>query len=259
MFGSKSGFNTIEEAFGDLTDKIKTVETGLSSDPFMNWRLSQLDGITLVSNSDAHSPPKMGREANIYQGKLNYNDLIQSMKTGNQDWIGTIEFFPEEGKYYSDGHRKCGVNLTPSETKKLEGRCQVCGGEVTVGVLHRVSELADRSEDYKPTKHKEVEYIIPLEEIIAEIENVKSTQSKTVQAKYQEMLSKLGDEFSILRNVPAGEINRQGFEKVALSIEKMRNKDVYIIPGYDGVYGIIKVFASKDEMQKELGGQIGLL
>lgn len=259
MFGSKSGFDSIEEAFGDLSDEIKTVETGLSSDPFMNWRLSELDGITLTSNSDAHSPAKMGREANIYKGTMDYKSLIKAMRTGNEDWVGTIEFFPEEGKYHADGHKKCEVSLTPEETKKVEGRCPRCGGKLTVGVLHRVSELADRSQDFEPNKHKRVEYIIPLVEIIAEVEGVKGVNSKTVQIKYHRMLSDLGDEFSILRKVPLGEIRDSGFEKMALAIEKMRNRDVHVVPGYDGVFGTIKVYASKDDMKKEVGGQLGLI
>jgi DNA helicase II / ATP-dependent DNA helicase PcrA len=244
MFGSKSGFDSIEEAFGDLADEIKTVETGLSSDPFMNWRLSQLDGVTLVSNSDAHSPAKMGREANIYQGKMDYKSLIHAMKTGNEDWVGTIEFFPEEGKYHADGHKKCGVNLRPEKTKKLNGICPKCGKQLTIGVLNRVSELADRSADHKPKNHKTVEYIIPLAEMIAEIEGVKSTNSKTVQTKYNEMLVKLGDEFSILRSVPVDEIKKHGFERMSLAIEKMRKKDVHVVPGYDGVFGVVRVLPS---------------
>lgn len=259
MFGSKSGFDSIEDAFGDLADQIKTVETGLSSDPFMNWRLSHLDGITLTSNSDAHSPAKLGREANIYKGKMDYQSLINAMKTGNSDWVGTIEFFPEEGKYHADGHKKCDISLAPDKTKELNGKCPKCGGKLTVGVLHRVSDLADRKESYIPKDHKKVEYIIPLMEMIAEVEGVKSINSKAVQGKYIEMLRELGDEFSILRNVPLKEIENKGFEQMALAIDKMRSGEVHVVPGYDGVFGVVKVFASKEQMQKEAGGQMGLL
>lgn len=243
MFGSKSGFDTIEEAFEELTPHIKAVETGLSSDPFMNWRLSQLDGITLISNSDAHSPAKLAREANIINTELNYDAIIEAMRTNGKGMIGTIEFFPDEGKYHLDGHRLCGVRFTPAETKKHNGICPGCGRPLTIGVEYRVEELADRNAKYRPRTHKLVEYIIPLIEIIAELMNVKSTSSKKVEELYQKVIAELGDEFSILRKFSIEQIKNAGFPELAKGIENMRKGEVLLKGGYDGVYGIIKVFA----------------
>lgn len=253
MFGSKSGFNSIEEAFDELASKIVAVETGLSSDPYMNWRLSQLDGITLVSHSDAHSPPKLGREANIIKSKVDYGDIIGAIKTNDERFIGTIEFFPEEGKYHYDGHRSCKISMRPAETKRHNGICPKCGKPLIVGVDYRVDELADRTENYKPKSHKKVEYIVPLTEVIAELEGVKSTSSKRVQEKYVELYSTLGDEFSILRKMDLGIVTEAGFERLSLALTKMRKGDVYVEPGYDGVYGVITIFGP--EAPQSLSGQ----
>lgn len=245
MFGSKSGFNSIKEAFEELTPEIHAVETGLSSDPFMNWRLSQLNGLTLVSHSDAHSPEKLGREANVMNVEVSYKDIIGGIKTNDSRFVGTIEFYPEEGKYHFDGHSKCNFFCDPEETKKLKGICPKCGKPLVVGVVYRVNELADHSFDYQPKEHKKVEYIIPLAEMIAEAKGIKSTSSKAVKEEYFKMIAKLGDEFSILRSIPIEKIKDAGFEQLAEGIKRMREGNVLKKPGYDGVYGVIKVFDRK--------------
>lgn len=256
IFGSKSGFDTLEEAFGDLASEIKAIETGLSSDPFMNWRLSQLDGITMVSNSDAHSAQKLAREANILECELSYKDIIDGIKANDKRMIGTIEFFPEEGKYHLDGHRLCNVKMSPTETKKHNGICPVCGKPLVIGVDYRVEELADRDLEYKPNKHKKVEYIIPLVEIIAEMLGTKSTTAKKVVTEYEKLYSTLGSEFNILRKIDIAKIKEAGFDELSFGIDKMRRGEVYREGGYDGVYGIISVFKDKTE-RKRVTGQMG--
>lgn len=258
IFGSKSGFDTIEEAFDELAGEIKAIETGLSSDPFMNWRLSQLDGLTIVSHSDAHSPQKLGREADILDCKLDYFDIIQALKTNDKRIVGTIEFYPEEGKYHFDGHRKCNFVCTPEKTEKLKGICPKCRKPLVKGVHYRVHKLANRKPEYIPKKHKKVEYIIPLAEMIAEIKGVKSANSKGVQIEYEKMYSKLGDEFSILRSLPIDEIKDAGFAEAAEGIKRMRKGQVSVTPGYDGVFGIIKVFENTDGKKKSIAGQVGM-
>lgn len=257
IFGSKSGFDTIEEAFSDLSQEIRAVETGLSSDPYMNWRLSQLDNITIVSNSDAHSPRKLGREANMINCELDYKEVVGALRTNDNRMIGTIEFFPEEGKYHWDGHRKCNVVMPPGESKKHNCICPKCKKPMVMGVDYRVSELCDRSEKYKPKKHKEVDYIVPLAEVIAEVNGIKSTTGVTVEGIYQNTIAKLGDEFSILRKVSLDNIEKAGGKKLALAISKMRKQDIYIKPGYDGVFGVVKIFSPEQGATRV--GQIGLL
>lgn len=257
LFGSKSGFDTIEEAFEDLAPEIKAIETGLSSDPYMNWRLDDLQSRTILSNSDAHSPQKLGREANIICCDLNYKDIIDAIKTNDERFVGTIEFFPQEGKYHYDGHRACNVRFTPEQTKKHHGICPVCHHNLTVGVDYRVSEIANNPENYKPPKQKVVEYIIPLIEIVAEMLK-SSSSSKKVAAEYERMYTSLGDEFSILRSLSIQEIRKKGFTELAHVIERMRRGDVYIDPGYDGVYGTIKLFHNEGE-RAQLSDQMSLL
>lgn len=258
MFGSKSGFDSIEEAFEDLTPEIRAIETGLSSDPAMNWRVANLDGITITSNSDAHSPQKLGREATVIRSDLSYDAIIGGFKTNDHRIVGTIEFFPEEGKYHADGHRVCGVRLTPNETRRLEGRCPTCAKPVVVGVDYRVSELASRPVDFTPKNAKQVEYIIPLPEVIAELKGVKSINSKAVVEECERIYAALGDEFTILRKLPVGQIRAAGFGMLALAVERMRAKDVVLEPGYDGVFGVIKVFKNLEERQATLN-QLSLL
>lgn len=258
MFGSKSGFNSIEEAFEELTPEIKAVETGLSSDPFMNWRLKQLKDITILSNSDAHSPQKLGREATVLnlnnktyetdRSHMSYDNILDAIRTNDERIVGTIEFFPQEGKYHFDGHRACKIRFTPEETKKNRGVCPVCHAPLTVGVDYRVGELANHPESYKPKSHKRVEYIIPLIEILSEIEGVK-TATKKVWSIYDRVYSALGNEFDILRNIPQQDIAKAGFSSLADAVGRMRKGEIYVDPGYDGVYGVIKVYGSKAQRQ----------
>lgn len=248
MFGSKSGFDSIKEAFEDLSPHIRAIETGLSSDPAMNWRVADLDGITITSNSDAHSPQKLGREATVIKTEPTYRDIIGAFKTNDQRVVGTIEFFPEEGKYHADGHRVCGVRFMPEQTKQHNGICPVCGKPLVVGVNYRVEELAGRHEGVASSP-KQVEYIIPLAEIVAELKNVKSVSGQAVVRECEKIYATLGDEFSVLRSLPIERIREAGFELLAIAIERMRKKDVVLDPGYDGVYGTIKVFKNLDERQ----------
>lgn len=247
MFGSKSGFDSIQETFGELASEIKAIETGLSSDPFMNWRVSDLDGLTLVSNSDAHSPRTLGREANLINCELSYSELFEAISTNDKRFEGTIEFYPQEGKYHYDGHRKCDVVFSPQETKKHNNICPKCGKPLVLGVDHRVDQLADRLPSFRPKNHKKMEYIIPLPEMIAQSVGVKGTQTKTVQKIYWQMLEQLGSEFQILRQLKIGEIKQVGFPVLAEAIRRMRSGEIRIKPGYDGVYGEIKVFQDEAE------------
>ncbi|MCX8033869.1 MAG: endonuclease Q family protein [Thermodesulfovibrio sp.] len=244
IFGSQSGFDSIEECFEELTPYIYAIETGLSSDPPMNWRLSKLDSIILISNSDAHSPTKIGREANIFEIELNYKALTEAIKTG-KGFLGTVEFFPEEGKYHYDGHRACGIRLSPKETIKRNYLCPVCGKKLTVGVMHRVEMLSDREEGFKPPKAFPFKSIIPLSEIIAEI-NKTSSQSKVVSNHYIKAINNLGNEYDILLNKNLKEIER--FDTLlAEAIDRMRKGKIVVEPGYDGEYGKIKVFGETVE------------
>lgn len=258
LLGSKSGFDSIAEAYEELTPHIHAIETGLSSDPGMNWRVHHLDGLTISSNSDAHSPQKLGREASVVQADLSYADIIGAFKTNDDRFVGTIEFFPEEGKYHRDGHRVCGVRFTPEQTKAHGGLCPVCGKALIVGVDYRVSELASRPIDHLPANPKQVEYIIPLPEVIAELKGVKSVTSRAVTEEYHTVYERLGDEFTVLRQTPIDHIAGAGFPLLALAIERMRNRDVVLDPGYDGIYGTIKVFKSAEERSATLN-QLSLL
>jgi len=244
VFGSQSGFDSIEECFEELSPSIYAIETGLSSDPPMNWRLSKLDNIILISNSDAHSPAKIGREANIFDTELSYKAITDAIKTG-KGLLGTVEFFPEEGKYHYDGHRACGVRLSPKETIKRNYLCPVCGKKVTVGVMHRVELLSDREEGFKPAKALPFNSIIPLPEIIAEINNC-STQSKVVFNNYMKTIYKLGSEYHILLSESISEIEKVDL-KLADAIDRMRNGKIFVAPGFDGEYGKIKIFGKKEE------------
>ncbi|QQG47606.1 MAG: DNA helicase UvrD [Candidatus Woesebacteria bacterium] len=256
IFGSKSGFDSIEEAFEELSPHIYAIESGLSSDPFMNWRLTQLTGRTIVSNSDAHSPPKLGREANLLNCELSYDSIIDAIKKGDSRFLGTIEFFPEEGKYHFDGHAKCDVSLTPTESKKLKNICPKCGRPLVIGVMHRVDDLADRPESFKPKNHKSVEYIVPLNEIVAETFSMR-TQSKKVKEEYERLLFEFDDEFSFLRKITESDIKASGRIDLSFAIKKMREGDIYIKPGYDGVYGIVKIFKPGERTQN--AGQLSFI
>ena len=254
LFGAFSGFDTLEECFDDLTPHIHAVETGLSSDPPMNWRVSQLDRLTLVSHSDAHSPSKLGREANRLETGLSYPDLIRALQTG-EGFEGTVEFFPEEGKYHLDGHRNCGICLTPEETQQRNGLCPVCGKKLTIGVEHRVEELADRPDGFQPDHAKPFERLAPLPEVIAACTG-RSASSKQTLALYEEMLHKLGPEFPILRELPISDIEAAAGPCVAEGIRRLRAGQVERRPGFDGEYGMISLL-TPSEIER-LNGQISL-
>ncbi len=246
MLGSKSGFDKISDCYADLTKHIFALETGLSSDPLMNWRLSQLDDCVLVSNSDAHSASKLGREANIFDTDLSYDGIYAALADKkDKGFLGTIEFFPEEGKYHYDGHRDCGVRLTPKETKKNKGLCPKCGKPVTVGVMARVEELADRKEGEKGKRARPYHSLIPLAEIIAEAKGL-GPASKAVQEIFYKMLHKLGGEIQILNDAKLSDIKAVGGDLLAEGIKRMRDGKVKIAPGYDGEYGTITLFSDKE-------------
>jgi len=255
VFGAASGFDTMEECFEELTPHIFAIETGLSSDPLMNWRLSALDRYTLLSNSDAHSAGKIGREANILDTDISYPSIINAIKT-RKGFLGTIEFFPEEGKYHYDGHRDCGVSLTPKETIDHNYLCPSCGKKVTVGVMHRVEKLADRELGFKPEGAPTFTSIIPLPEIIAE--GLKcGVNTKKVDALYFPMLEKLGSEFKILMDVPLDDIERASTPLIREAVSRMRAGKVNIAPGYDGEFGKVRIFEAAE--RKEIKGQMKLL
>ena len=254
VFGAVSGFDSLEECFEDYATSIYAIETGLSSDPAMNWRLSALDNITLVSNSDAHSPAKMGREANIFNSDISYQSIMNALKT-RQGFLGTIEFFPEEGKYHYDGHRTCGMSLSPEETIRQGYLCPKCGKRVTVGVLHRVEKLADRPSGYKPKGAPLYYSLIPLAEVIAETIGV-GVASKAVDREFQRLIRGLGNEFSILMDAPIHDIEQVSSRLIGEGIDRMRSGNIYVAPGYDGEYGKIKIFDSAE--RKEVRGQATL-
>lgn len=251
VFGAVSGFDSLDDCFGELTPDIFAIETGLSSDPAMNWRLSALDGITLISNSDAHSPAKMGREANIFDTDMSYPAIMEALRS-RKGFAGTIEFFPEEGKYHYDGHRLCGVSLTPEETKKYDYLCPMCGKRVTVGVMHRVDELADRADGAKPKSARPFRSIIPLPEIISEAMQV-GVGSKAVDNVYQRMLAALGSEFRILIDAPLSAVEEAGFPRLGDAIARMRAGKVYIAPGFDGEYGKVRIL--EEVARRKVKGQ----
>ena len=240
VLGAKSGFDSVEECFEELAPYIHALETGLSSDPAMNWRISKLDRYQLVSNSDAHSPSKLGREANLLDIDCSYEGLYRAIQTG-EGLEGTVEFFPEEGKYHFDGHRKCGVSLSPVEAERLGGICPVCGKKLTMGVDHRVEQLADRAEGFVKKDGKKYESLVPLPEVISACMGY-SAASKKVQGCFEQLIQTLGTEFDILRNVPSEDIKSCAGERIAEGIENVRTGNVKRIPGYDGEYGKIELF-----------------
>jgi len=250
MFGSESGFDTVEECFGKMTKHIYAIETGLSSDPAMNWRLTQLDRLAIVSFSDAHSPDKMGRESTVFElEQLSYSSIIKALKQqgGVKNKISyTVEFYPEEGKYHWDGHRVCGIRYSPAETKKHRGLCPKCKKPLTIGVLNRVAKLADRDEGYKPANRPLYKSLVPLREIIAESLEL-GVGTKGVAAEYDAMIKQGQNEFNILLNLPLDEIKKITTPVITEAIKKVREGSIYILPGYDGEYGTVKVFEKKPE------------
>jgi len=244
LFGAFSGFDSMEEAFEEATPYIYAIETGLSSDPEMNWRISKLDNITLISCSDAHSPPKLGREATAFFYPLTYENIYHSIKNGTVAF--TIEFYPEEGKYHYDGHRACKVCLSPKETIALGYKCPKCGNPLTIGVLHRIELLADREEGYIPPNKPLSVHLVPFIEIIAEVFNL-SKQSKSVEKLYEQYISMVGTEFEILLKIDLKELEKIFPPRLIEAIKRVREGKVFTKPGYDGEYGVIKIFETSEE------------
>lgn len=236
LFGAKSGFDSVEECFEEESHHIHALETGLSSDPQMNWRISALDRYALVSNSDAHSPSKLAREANVFSCKMNYDSICASIKGEIEGFDGTLEFFPEEGKYHYDGHRMCDICMKPSETIKNNGICPVCGKKLTIGVMHRIEELADRPEGFVPETARPCMHIVPLEEIVRDVSGVKTITSK-VKKKCVQLAELFGSEINLLLHVPESELKSSLTDELFSAIMAARRGRVEIFPGHDGVYG----------------------
>lgn len=250
IFGSKSGFDSIEECFGDYSKYIYAIETGLSSDPEMNWRVSALDNITLISNSDAHSPANLGREANVFEiaeNKFTYKEITDIIKTkDNKRLISTIEFFPEEGKYHFDGHANCKLCINPFEKKYPDGRCPICRRPMTIGVASRVQDLADRKTFKQLKSFPASKHLVPLREIIASAFGV-GVQSKKVNLEYHRLIKEVGPEFSILLDHDLKDIP----ERIAQGIINVRSGDLHIDPGYDGIFGKVHIFKDEDIKEKQ--------
>lgn len=241
IFGSKSGFDRIEECFEDLTDEIFALETGLSSDPKMNWTWSALDKYSLISNSDAHSPQKLGRECNVFDTDFSYHGIFEALKS-RRHHLGTVEFYPQEGKYHFDGHRKCGICFHPEETTALNGLCPVCGRKLTIGVLNRVLTLADRKSGAKPAQAADYRHLVPLPELIAEVEK-RGVLSQRVSTRYSQIVSAFGNEFTFLFDASYEDVNRTCGAIMAEGLKRMRSGNINPQPGFDGEYGIIRVFS----------------
>ncbi|MER6687694.1 endonuclease Q family protein [Streptomyces minutiscleroticus] len=239
VFGSKSGFDAIEDCYLDLAGHVFALETGLSSDPAMNWRISALDKYRMVSHSDAHSPPMLGRETTLFDTDLDYYAVRRALETGD-GYAGTVEFFPEEGKYHVDGHRKCGVRMDPAETRRHGGRCPVCGKPLTVGVLSRVEDLADRPEGHRPDGVPDFLSFVPLPEIMGEILGV-GPKTKKVSREVDRLTAALGPELGILGQVPVDDVALQS-PLLAEAVARLRRGEVIREAGYDGEYGVIRLF-----------------
>lgn len=247
VFGSKSGFNSLEECFDEYTQYIYAIETGLSSDPAMNWRLSQLDNIALISNSDSHSLAKIGREANVFDTEVSYAGIANALKTKDPaKFLFTVEFFPEEGKYHYDGHRLCNVVMKPEESRAQKNICPKCRRPLTIGVLNRVAELADRLEGVKPENAIPFKNLIPLEEIIADAFGV-GVGSKRVREEYEKLVQTFGSEFQILLDTDDATLKSATLPEIAEGIKRVREGKVKIEPGYDGEYGKIKIFEEGEQ------------
>lgn len=253
LFGSNSGFDSIEECFGDLKDRFFAVETGLSSDPGMNWRLSVLDNYTLVSNSDAHSPSRLGREVNVFKENLDYFQLWEVLRNKDKEkFLYTIEFHPEEGKYHYDGHRKCDVRLSPKESRFNNNLCPVCSRSLTIGVLHRIESLSDRDEGFVPDDSIPYKKMIPLEEIIAEAKGC-GRDTVGVKNEYRRLCNIFGSEFEILLNTPVHDLKSNTDERIAIAVDRVRRGDLIIKPGYDGEFGTVKIFEEDKPKESQLG------
>lgn len=268
IFGSMSGFDSLQECFEELTPRILAIETGLSSDPPMNWRLSSLDNVALISSSDAHSASKIAREATKFDGELSYVGMGKALRRGAPArtseradaptrLLGTIEFFPQEGKYHFDGHSAHKLRFSPQQTKANQGICPVCGRRVTVGVLSRVEELADRQANFKPKGAPDFWSLVPLEEIIAEASGVK-VGTKKVAAQYDILLRAFGNELAVLIDTPIESIESASSPIIAEGIKRMRATQLQIEPGYDGQYGTVHVFSDADRQAFRSDQQITL-
>ncbi len=251
VFGSNFGFDKIEDCFEEETKSIFALETGLSSDPAMNWRWSALDRFTLISNSDAHSPSKIGREANVFNAPFTYKELIGILKSKDKKrFLSTIEFYPQEGKYHWDGHRACKERLSPKESENVNYRCPSCGKKLTVGVMNRVEKLCDREEGFILESSPPFRNMVPLVEIIASALGM-GPASLTVQREYNKVIKKFGNEFKILLEVPDKDIIENVPPKIAKGIINIREGRVEVMPGYDGVYGRIKILNEKDRDEEK--------
>lgn len=255
LFGSQSGFDSIVECFDELSSEIYAVETGLSSDPMMNWQIPELDNRALVSNSDAHSARKLGREANVFNTDMSYSAFVKALKTNDKNaFESTIEFYPQEGKYYLDGHRECKVRLSPSQTKIAGGMCKKCGRSVTVGVLNQINKMSKREYGYKPKNARPFTNIIPLPEIIAQFYQC-GVNTKKVDAIYMQLINQLGNEFKILIETPLKDINEVVGTLLTEAIKRARIGKINIAGGYDGEFGTIEIFNKEERKKFEDGKQ----
>ena len=251
VFGSMSGFDSLEEAFGENAKHIYAMETGLSASPDMLWKIPDGRKMTLISNSDAHSPTKLGREVNVFDTELSYSAIRDAIiKKDKSKFLYTIEFFPQEGKYYYDGHRLCNVSMSPGQRKKVEGICPKCGRKLTVGVLSRVDELADRKDGFVPPDAIPYKSLVPLREIIAEAIGI-GPQTKGVDKQYQILIQKFSNEFNILLDVPFEELSKFTLPRIAEGIKRVRSGKLIIEPGYDGEFGKVKIFQEEEKEEKQ--------
>ena len=254
MFGSKSGFDTVEECFHEQTEHIYAYETGLSSDPLMNWRLSQLDHLTLLSSSDAHSLPNLAREANVFDlsEEPSYLEIYEIIKTKNTKKIlYTIEFWPEEGMYHYDGHRACNISFTPQQSKKHKNLCPSCGKPLVIGVLNRVEALADRPEGFKPENTVPFRQTVELDKIIGEAFDIKNRQSAKIQLQYRAMVQSLGSELDILLEMPLERIAKAAPAEIVEGIRRVREGELFVTPGFDGQYGTVRIFSSQENKARQ--------
>lgn len=247
LFGSKSGFDSLEECFEEMSPSIYAVETGLSADPSMLWRIPDARKISVISNSDAHSPEKIGREANVFDTELDYHSIIEAIKT-RKGFVETIEFYPQEGKYYGDGHRACNIYMDSKDSLRYSELCPVCGKPLTVGVMNRIEKLADKSEGFVPEGAVPFRSIVPLKEIIGEALGV-GPGTKGVEAEYDKLIDAFHSEFSILLDVPFEELKEVAFSVVAEGIKRAREGKVNISPGFDGEYGKVKIFSEAEKRE----------
>lgn len=260
LYGSNSGFDSLKECFGEFADEVKAIETGLSSSPAMNWRIAELDKRSIVSFSDAHSPQKLGREATVFKvedvKKLKYEDIKQAII--NNKIAYTIEFYPEEGKYHWTGHRSCQIKQSPEQTAKLGTICPVCGRKLTVGVMQRVEELANRSaEEVVKADRPPYFMVVPLLEIIAEA-MASTVSSQAVIGRYEQMIEKFGSEFEVLLKTPIEFISQSFGEKTAEAISRVRQGQIFVDPGYDGVFGVVKIWPDTEGQKEEKKEQMSL-